>query len=192
MLKKTITYEDFNGQEQTEDFYFHLSKADLIELEMSKKGGLEEWLKRVIASKDGKAIMEEFKNLIMMSVGERSDDGKRFRKDVQLRHDFRDSPAYDVLFMELVTDADKAAEFVNGIIPNNMADQLKGVPKPARTVNEVIEAERVKEEGLTNNVFKDATEVRVLTRAEAIEMDGDELSSGLATGRYRIDNSIDQ
>lgn len=191
MLKKTITYETFDGEEVTEDFYFHLSKADLVELEMSKKGGLEEWLKRVIASQDGKAIMEEFKNLIMMSVGERSEDGKRFRKDVQLRHNFRDSPAYDVLFMELITNADKAAEFVNGIIPRNLEQQMAQVPKPARSINDVVAAEKVKEgEEETQNIFKTATETRILTRAEAIEMDSDELSSGLATGRYRIEDKI--
>jgi hypothetical protein len=184
LLKKTITYEDFNGEEQTEDFYFHLSKADLVELEMSKKGGLEEWLKRVIASKDGKAIMEEFKNLIMMSVGQRSEDGKQFRKDVQLRHNFRDSPAYDVLFMELITDADKAAEFVNGIIPRNLEAQLAKVPKPARTLNDQIEAERIKEGG--GNVFETHGEPKLLTRVEMVEMDADELKSGLAAGRYRL------
>lgn len=211
MLKKTITYEDFNGEEVTEDFYFHLSKADLVELEMSKKGGLEAWIKRVVDSRDGKAIMEEFKNLIMMSVGERSEDGKRFRKSVDLRNDFKDSPAYDTLFMELVTNAEKAAEFVNGIIPRNMADQLKGVPQPARTLQEQIDAAKVQEgvddpttmrnEGSEpssqlvghptgrpdRNVFEqNAGEPRVLTQAEVIEMDGDELRSGLATGKYRL------
>ena len=200
MLKKTITYEDFNGQEVTEDFYFHLSKADLVELEMSKKGGLEAWLKRVVASQDGRAIMEEFKNLIMMSVGQKSDDGKQFKKSVEIRHAFKDSPAYDVLFMELVTDAAKAADFVNGLLPKGLDQQLKDVPKPAQTLTEQIEAERVKEgfEGggpvvsptdptaTGRNVFEKTSEPRQLTQREVEEMDSDELKSGLMTGRYRL------
>lgn len=179
MLKKSITFDTFDGETVTEDFYFHLSKADLVELEMSKKGGLEAWLKRVSAERDGAAIMTEFKNLIMMSVGEKSPDGRQFKKSVDIRNNFRDSPAYDVLFMELVTDAGKAAEFVNGIIPPNLDKTLAGVPKPAQ------------QDGETQNIFKTAGETRILTRKEALEMDGDELSSGLATGRYRIGDSLE-
>lgn len=179
MLKKSITFETFDGETVTEDFYFHLSKADLVELEMSKRGGLEAWLKRVSASQDGAAIMTEFKNLIMMSVGEKSPDGRQFKKSVDLRNNFKDSPAYDVLFMELVTDPQKAAEFVNGIIPSNLDKTLAAVPKPAQTEAEV------------QNIFKTAGETRILSRKEAVEMDADELSSGLATGRLRIGDSLE-
>ena len=81
MLKKTITYEDFNGDKVSEDFFFHLSKAELVELELSHKGGLSEALKRIVESEDGKAIIAEFKNIILSSYGQRSDDGKRFVKN---------------------------------------------------------------------------------------------------------------
>jgi hypothetical protein len=123
VLKKTITYEDFNGDEVVEDFFFHLSKAELVELEMSAEGGLSESLQKIIASEDGKAIIKEFKNIILSSYGKRSDDGKRFKKSQELRDEFESSEAYSVLFMELVTDTDAAVEFINGIVPAGMAEE---------------------------------------------------------------------
>lgn len=176
MLKKTITYETFDGEEKTEDFFFHLSKADLVEMEMSSKGGLKAHLERIIKSQDGRAIMDEFKKLVLGSYGKKSDDGTKFTKTAELREEFLSSPAYDVLFMELVTDATKAAEFVNGIIPKGLAEQVAAMPQPARTLNEQVEAERIKE----------GVEPRLLTRTEATEMSHEELSSGIAEGRYRL------
>jgi hypothetical protein len=123
MLKKTITYVDFNGDETSEDHFFHLSKAELVELEMSHSGGLSAALEKIVAAEDGKSIIAEFKNIILSSYGVRSDDGKRFIKTQELRDDFASSEAYSTLFMELVTNADTAAEFVRGIIPQDMAEE---------------------------------------------------------------------
>lgn len=123
MLKKTITYEDFNGNTVSEDFFFHLSKAELVELELSHKGGLSDSLKKIIESEDGKAIIAEFKNIILTSYGKRSDDGRRFVKNQTLRDEFESSEAYSTLFMELVTDAEAAADFVNGIIPAGLSEE---------------------------------------------------------------------
>jgi hypothetical protein len=136
VLKKTITYEDFNGETVSEDHFFHLSKAELVELEMSEQGGLSEALQRIIEAEDGKRIIAEFKNIILGSYGKRSADGKRFVKNSQLREEFESSEAYSTLFMELVTDTDKASEFINGVIPQGMAEeaakitQLEAVPTP--------------------------------------------------------------
>jgi hypothetical protein len=127
VLKKTITYKDFNNEEVSEDFFFHLSKAEIVELEMSEEGGLSEALKKIIASQDGKEIIARFKEIILGSYGKRSPDGKRFVKNQQVREEFESSEAYSVLFMELVTDAGKAAEFVNGIIPKGMAEEAAKV-----------------------------------------------------------------
>ena len=91
MLKKTIEYEDFNGDTVVEDYYFHLTKADLVEMEMAQKGGMHEYLQRIVASEDGRAIIAEFKNLILMSYGKRSEDGKRFIKTQEMRDDFATS-----------------------------------------------------------------------------------------------------
>ena len=120
MLKKTITYTDFNDEEVTEDCFFHLSQAELVELEMSHDGGLSEAMKRIIAAEDGKAIVAEFKNIILSSYGKKSADGRRFVKNAQLREEFESSEAYSTLFMELVTNTDAAIAFVNGVIPAKM------------------------------------------------------------------------
>ena len=123
MLKKTITYEDFNGEKVSEDFFFHLSKAELVELELSHQGGLSESLQKIIADEDGKSIIAEFKNIILSAYGKRSEDGKRFVKNATVREEFESSEAYSALFMELVTNADAAVEFINGIIPTNLGEE---------------------------------------------------------------------
>jgi len=120
VLKKTITYEDFDGNEVQEDFFFHLSKAELVEMEVSHEGGLQESLQRIIAAEDGKAIIAEFKNIILSAYGKRSEDGKRFVKNAAIREEFESSEAYSAFFMELVTNAESAIEFVNGIIPKGL------------------------------------------------------------------------
>lgn len=139
MLKKTITYTDFNGEEVKEDFFFHLSKAELIELEMSHNEGLSTALQNIIDANDGKAIMDEMKKIIMMSYGKKSTDGKRFIKNQNLREEFASSEAYSTLFVELVTDADAATIFMDGIIPagvEEMAEKISKLnePKPDPTI----------------------------------------------------------
>lgn len=117
MLKKTITYTDYNQAERTEDFYFNLTKAEVMEMEMSTSGGLAEMIKKIVAAKDAPAIIKVFKDLILKTYGEKSPDGKRFIKSEEITTAFAQTEAYSQLFMELATDPDKAAEFVNGIIP---------------------------------------------------------------------------
>lgn len=121
MLKKTITYTDYNGNERTEDFYFNLSEAEIMEMEMSTSGGLAEMITRIVAAKDAPAIIKIFKELVLKAYGEKSPDGKRFVKIDQNGHrladDFSQTGAYSKLFMELATDAEAASAFVNGIIP---------------------------------------------------------------------------
>ena len=127
MLKKTITYQDFNGDEVSEDFFFHLSKAELVEMELSHEDGLSEALQRIIAAQDGKGIVTEFKNIILGAYGKRSSDGKRFVKNATIREEFESSEAYSTLFMELVTNTDSAIEFINGIIPSGLAEDAAKV-----------------------------------------------------------------
>ena len=117
MLKKTITYTDFNGMERSEDFYFNLTKAEVMEMEMSTVGGLSEMIQRIIAAQDTPSIIKVFKDLVLKSYGEKSADGKRFIKTPEIAEAFSQTEAYSGLFMELATDADAAAAFVNGIIP---------------------------------------------------------------------------
>jgi len=115
MLKKTITYTDYDGNERVEDFYFNLSKAEVAEMEMSEYGGLSNLLKKIV--QDTKRIIEMFKDLILRAYGEKSPDGKRFVKNQELREAFSQTEAYSELFMELAGNAEAAAAFVNGITP---------------------------------------------------------------------------
>ena len=117
MLKKTITYNDYNGTERTEDFYFNLTKAEIMEMEMSTSGGLAEMITKIVATKDAPAIIKIFKELILKAYGEKSPDGKRFIKSEEISTAFSQTEAYSQLFMELATDADAASTFVNGIVP---------------------------------------------------------------------------
>ncbi len=121
MLKKTITYTDYNGTERKEDFYFNLTKAEIMEMEMSQVGGLTETIRRIVAAQDMPAIIKHFKTLILQAYGEKSPDGKRFIKSKELAEAFSQTEAYSQLFMELATDADAAAKFVNGIIPSDVS-----------------------------------------------------------------------
>ena len=125
MLKKTITYTDYNGTERTEDHYFNLSKAELAEMEMGTAGGLAEMLNRIVAAQDAPAIMKVFKELILKAYGIKSADGKRFIKSEEISTEFVQTEAYSVLFMELITDADAIAAFINGIVPADMAQAAK-------------------------------------------------------------------
>jgi hypothetical protein len=122
MLKKTITFEDFDGNEVTDTFYFNLTKAELVELEVSSKGGFAEMLKRIVASKDGQEIIDNFKKIILMAYGEKSDDGRRFIKNQELRDAFQQTNAFSELFMSLATDADVAAEFMKGVVPADLLE----------------------------------------------------------------------
>ena len=124
MLKKIITYTDYNGVERTEPFYFNLSKAELMEMELGVTGGMTEMLDKIIAAKDAPSLMKTFKEMIMKSYGIKSDDGKRLIKSEELSIAFTQTEAYSVLFMDLITDDKAAADFVNGIIPNEIQAEV--------------------------------------------------------------------
>lgn len=117
MLKKTITYTDYNGNQRTEDFYFNFNKAELVELNVSVEGGLEQMLKRIISEQDSSKIMEIWKTILLKSYGKKSDDGKYFMKSEEISREFSNTEAYSELFMELTFDSEKAIAFVNGIVP---------------------------------------------------------------------------
>lgn len=117
MLKKTMTYTDYNGVERTEDFYFNLTKAEVMEMEMSTSGGLSEMINKIVATQDAPAIIKIFKDIILKSYGEKSLDGKKFVKSEELSTAFSQTEAYSMLFMELATDTEAASNFINGIVP---------------------------------------------------------------------------
>ena len=127
MLKKTITYTDFNGVERTEDFYFNLTKAEIAEMELEVPGGMTTMIERITKTQDTPSLIKVFKELILRSYGKKSDDGRRFIKNKELVEEFKDSEAYSELFMELATNAEAASAFVNGITPK-IPEAAKKIP----------------------------------------------------------------
>lgn len=120
MITKTIKYTDYNGTEREERFMFNLTKAELMEMEMGTTGGLAEMIQKIVETKDAPAIINIFKDLVLKAYGKKSDDGRRFIKSKEISEEFSQTEAYSQLFMELATDADKAAEFIKGIIPGDI------------------------------------------------------------------------
>lgn len=131
MLKKTMTYTDFNGEKRTEDFYFNLTKAEIMKMEMGVSGGLAEMIQRIVAAQDQPAIISVFEDLIQKAYGVKTPDGRGFVKRKEDLEAFIATEAYSDLFMELATDADKASEFVNGIVPAEMTAELEKANHPA-------------------------------------------------------------
>lgn len=128
MLKKDMKYVDYDGNEREESFYFNLSKAELMEMELSTTGGLEQTIQNIIKTQDGPRIIEMFKSIILKAYGEKSLDGKYFNKKDPvtgrpLYEKFEQTEAYSDLYMELATDADAAAAFINGIVPKQLAEE---------------------------------------------------------------------
>lgn len=133
MYKKTLTYTDFDGNERTEDFYFNLTKAEIMEMEMGTDGGLSSMIQKIVAEQNQPRIIEMFKSLILKAYGVKSPDGKRFMKKVNgvpLCEEFEGTEAYSDLFMLLATDADAAAEFVNNVVPKTDEPQRSAIPAP--------------------------------------------------------------
>lgn len=136
MLKKTITYTDYNGLSRTEDFFFNLTKAELLEWELGTEGGMQRLLEKIVAENDRVKIVNMFKEIVLKAYGVKSPDGKRFDKVIdghRVADDFVQTEAYSDLVMELLSDPDAAAKFVNGIVPKF---EQSGAPVPFRQVNE--------------------------------------------------------
>jgi hypothetical protein len=129
MLKRTITFEDFDGNQVTETYFFNLSKSELIELEADYKDGLNETLQKIVNANDAKQIIALFKRIVLLAYGKKSEDGKRFIKNQELCDEFVQTPAYDALFMELATDADKAGDFIKSVVPKDMAATIDEAEK---------------------------------------------------------------
>lgn len=117
MLKKTVTYTDYNGVERTEDFYFNLTRSELMEMHLTTEGGMDEKINNIIKAKSQSELEKLFKEILLKSYGKKSPDGRLFMKNDEIRAEFEASPVYDELYMKLFTDENAAADFVNGVIP---------------------------------------------------------------------------
>ena len=129
MYKKVHTYTDYNGVERTETFYFNLSKAEAVEMELTTEGTLSEWIQKVIDTNDVPEIVRLFKEIVLKSYGEKSPDGRRFMKNDEIREAFSQTEAYSDIFMELATDAKAAGDFINGILPKDLSERTSDTPQ---------------------------------------------------------------
>lgn len=127
MFKKTVEYTDFNGETVSEDLYFHLSEVELIEMELSVDGGLSAKLEKMITTANSREIVAYVKELILDSYGERSEDGKRFIKNDEVREAFAQSQAFSTILFELLQGEDAASKFVNALLPPDVVAKLKSV-----------------------------------------------------------------
>jgi len=139
MFKKTITFTDFNGDTQTKDFYFHLSKAELAAMGAGGDAMMSR-IQRIIDAKDGLAILEEYRNLIRLACGVRSEDGQRFIKTPETQSDLLDSPAFDELLMELFTTTTAATEFIEQLVPKKMLKEMTATAEKA--IDPFVETDR--------------------------------------------------
>ena len=127
MLKKSISYTDYNGVERTEDFYFNINKAELMELELGTEGGITQKINRLSQTLNGPEIMKLFKDIITLAVCDKSPDGRRLIKNKDVAEGFLQTEAYSILLMELISDPDKAADFIKAILP---AVETPSIPAP--------------------------------------------------------------
>lgn len=131
MYKKTITYEDFDGVKRTEDFYFNLTESELFDMTLTTEGSFADRLKNIVKGKNTAQLVRIFKGLIEKSYGVKSDDGKHFVKNKEVFDEFKSTMAYDSLFMELGTNEESAWEFIKGIVPAKMRENLPKDPMDA-------------------------------------------------------------
>lgn len=125
MYSTKITFTDYDGNKREKECFFHLNKAEVLEMQMSWDGGLDKILRRIIEEKDTKRIFEMFKMIVLKSYGEKSIDGMRFVKTPEVVENFTQTEAYSELIMKLATDSDFASEFINGIMPKNLLDEAQ-------------------------------------------------------------------
>lgn len=143
MIKKTVTYEDFDGNQRTEDLYFNLTKFEATEFaldlpdeitsEVEKEGADAanmESVSRIVQKLGGKGIIDFIRKLVLKSYGIKSEDGRRFEKSEKISTEFSQTMAFDNLMMELLTDDDAASKFINGVIPSELANAAKGAMLP--------------------------------------------------------------
>ncbi len=136
MLKKLIKYTDYDGRERSENFYFSFSKAELWDMEFGTVGGMQNLIQLIIDKQDIPKIMEAFRTIILKAYGEKSADGRRFIKSPELSEAFSQTEAYSNLYMELITDADAAAAFINGIVPSEIAEAAEKRRQEEETAKE--------------------------------------------------------
>jgi hypothetical protein len=136
MYVKKIKYTNYNGEERERRFYFNLSKAEVLNMELSTNGGYENYINRIVETRDQHELIRMFKELIKMSYGVKSDDGEMFIKNDKVFSEFEQSEAYSEFYMELVTNTESAIEFINGIMPQALMAEVQKDPQYKEKIDE--------------------------------------------------------
>lgn len=144
MLKKTMQTVDFGGTERTETYYFNLTKAEIMEMQLGTEGGFVEMIHRIVDAKSQLELAEMFKKIICKSYGVLSPDGRKFIKNQAVLDDFMATQAFSDLYMELVGDDNKATAFFEGIMPEDMKNEEKPAA-PAQPGLTMIEGSAVEQ-----------------------------------------------
>lgn len=152
MVKKTIEYEDYNGNKIKDDFFFDISPAEAIEMETEQHGGLGENLKKMANTNNIPELMKFFKEFVLRSYGVKSPDGIRFIKSPQLAQEFTETKAYSELFVELLTDHNALAAFVNGVLPKNLKEIVAKVEADQQAQLDEQEKAKLKQQEALNNI----------------------------------------
>ena len=139
MIKKTIEYTDFDGNKRKEDFYFHLTEAEVTDWEMSVEGGLSKALVGIIKSKNIRQIMPIYKSLLIRSYGVKSPDGRRFIKNDEVRDEFVQTQAFSDLYMKLATDLEEGTNFIKGVMPTFDSEIFKNLDAILDSTDDVDE-----------------------------------------------------
>lgn len=159
MLMKTVTYVDYNGVERTEDFYFNLTSAEVMEQELTTPGGFSALLQKIIDANDIPSIVEVVKKILLMSYGVKSDDGRRFVKSAELSEAFKQTEAYTMIFMEIATNAEKGVEFIQGIFPKDLVSKVMAAPKAEPAVQPFESTQTLEARPSQQATFINASEV---------------------------------
>lgn len=198
MLEKLIRYRNFDGSEVEETFCFHLSKAEIAEMELSHAGGFAEYLRTIATKQDGKAIVQAFKDIIAKTIGRRSEDGKRFIKSAEITQEFMQTGAYDELFVQLATDTDAAIQFMNGVVPKDMQEAVAASSGTA--LQRPINTQEIPFPGLEGSgmtvlvdevpVERDPLDPRSYTRQQLLDMPQDYFDAIVGTDPKKMDRDI--
>lgn len=146
MLTKAITYVDYNGNKKTKNFYFNLTRTELAKMELTNKAGMLETIKQMINEDDREKIINLFETIVLGSYGEKSADGEEFLKSPEIVAKFTAHPAYDVLFMELISSDKSMSDFINAVVPSDIAESAKDNKK---FINDVMGYEVIPQDNIT-------------------------------------------
>lgn len=144
MIKQTVSYTNFEGEEVKSTYYFNLTMAEIVDLETKGKG-FSTRLRNIINEKDSRKIVEIVKEIILLSYGKRTEDGE-FIKNTTVREAFASSEGYSALFMDLAFDENKLAAFVNGVMPKQMMEKVEMLKKHPELINKFQSGEDITQE----------------------------------------------